>query len=997
MGDEMYLKEMRAHGFKSFADKVTIEFGNCISGIVGPNGSGKSNVVDAVRWVLGEQSVKSLRGDGTMTDVIFSGSKSRNAQNVATVTLIFDNRDHYLPVEFTEVAIQRRVYKDGTNEYLLNGEKCRLKDIADILMDTGVAKESFNIISQGKIEEIISHKPADRRVIFEEAAGVLKYKTRKGEALRKLDRTHENMRRVDDIIEELRVQVEPLLEQKEKAILYQTVSETLKNTEIALIVSDITTLSHQDQISKARIATLNEEILNINSQSRTNEAEISKVKVELDGLERKYNETQKTWIEKTTELEKINSQKQILLERKKYEVEDQKLHTSMVLLKERELKLTSDCHRLKEELELRKRDLSCAMNERKDLDCSLEQVRTEKQQLEGKLTNLIRAQSMMEHRIDQLKDNLEHNSSLPYAVKSVLDHPNLTGVHHVIGQLFEVDEAYATAISTALGGASNYVVVDNEMVAKNCIRYLKDNTLGRATFFPLNVIKKRVVDSSVLKRLEQLPGFVAMASDLIKYQPVYDDIMKNQLGTVVVARTIDEANQISKTMNGYYKIVTLDGELIHVGGSITGGKAKKTGSIINDKFELEKCLKDHTLATKEIEKIEDQMNEKDHTLKSVEDKLYLIQKEIVTCEGNYRQNKEQLDTLIQDLEQISLEKKGTSNILNDSLTSEEDHILKLYYQTVEQKEDLERNLNLIKREKNSVTEQLGEIEFSYKKENSILDQLSKELKTLEIESNRTDVKLDTLLTNLSETYAMTYEKAVTLYTLEEEVEVARGKVQKMKQQIRALGTVNLGAILEYDRVSTRFKFLESQKEDLIKAEDMLLEIIKEMDEVMEKEFTETFEMIRKNFTETFRELFRGGSADLKLTDPEHLLETGIEIVASPPGKKLSSISLLSGGEKTFTAISLLFAILKSRPVPFCILDEVEAALDETNVDSFGKYIEKLKEKTQFILITHKKKTMEYADILYGITMQESGVSKLVSVKLEEIEPSLKNEENKNDR
>lgn len=984
----MYLKEIKAHGFKSFADKINIELGTGISGIVGPNGSGKSNVVDAVRWVLGEQSVKSLRGDGNMSDVIFSGSKSRNAQNVASVTLVFDNSDRYLNVDYTEVSIQRRVYKDGTNEYLLNGERCRLKDITDILLDTGIAKESFNIISQGKIEEIISNKPSERRIIFEEAAGVLKYKKRKEEALRKLERTHDNMNRVDDIIEELKEQVEPLKEQREKALLYKEVKGKLENTEIALITHDITTLNTSYQLNKAKVDTLNEEILNMGSNSRTSEAEITKFKVTLDALEQKWNQVQKDWIEKTTELERINGQKQILLERKKYEVEDQKLHDAIVQLKEQELKLQTDLHALVGEIKLAKKDLEQFQNERENAERQLEQSRSRKQTLQAQLSDLFKRQTMKVHQIDQLRTSIEHNSSLPYAVKNILDHPKLTGIHHVIGKLFEVEEKYATAISTSLGGASHYLVVDNENVAKVCINYLKQNTLGRATFFPINVIKPKEIDLNVLSSVSHMPGFVAIASTLIKYHPMYDGIMRNLLGNVIVATDLDHANEISRKLMGRYKIVTLDGELIHVGGSVTGGKAKKTSNIVSEKYELEKALKEEEALTNEIETLENKMNEVDHDLKSKEDKLYLIQKETVTKEESYRQKQIQQKEVQVKLEQVQLEKIGTGNILNQSLSEEEDQILKRYYQVEQEKNDLERTLEQVKKEKADVTEQLGEIEFSYKQENSILTQKSKELKNLEIELNRADVKLDTLLASLSENYGMTYEKAITLYELDSDVESARMKVSRLKAKLKELGEVNLGAIEEYERVSVRYNFLLNQKEDLQKAEDTLLEIIEEMDEVMEKEFVTTFETVRKNFTETFKELFRGGNADLRLTDEDHILETGVEIVASPPGKKLTSISLLSGGEKTFTAISLLFAILKSRPVPFCILDEVEAALDEANVDSFGKYIESLKEKTQFILITHKKKTMEYADVLYGITMQESGVSKLVSVKLEDLDKTV---------
>ena len=657
-------------------------------------------------------------------------------------------------------------------------------------------------------------------------------------------------------------------------------------------------------------------------------------------------------------------------------------------MKEQELKLQTDLHALVGELANRKTDLEQSQKEREEKERQLEQIRSRKQTIQSQLSDLFKQQTMKMHQIDQLRTSIEHNSSLPYAVKSILDHPKLTGIHHVIGKLFEVEEKYATAISTSLGGASHYLVVDNEDVAKACINYLKQNTLGRATFFPINVIKPKEIDSSAANNISHMPGFVAIASTLIQYHPMYDGIMKNLLGNVIVATDLDHANEISRKLMGRYKIVTLDGELIHVGGSVTGGKSKKVSNIVSEKYELERALKEESALTDKITSLENKMNEVDHDLKSAEDKLYLIQKEVVTKEESYHQKQRQQREVEAKLEQVQSEKKGTGNILNQTLSEEEDEILKKYYQVEQEKSDLERTLEKLKKEKNDVTEQLGEIEFSYKQENSLLNQKSRELKNLEIELNRADVKLDTLLSSLSENYGMTYEKAMTLYELDSDVESARMKVSRLKAKLKELGEVNLGAIEEYERVSVRYDFLLNQKADLQQAEDTLLEIIKEMDDVMEKEFITTFEIVRKNFTETFKELFRGGNADLRLTDEDHILETGIEIVASPPGKKLTSISLLSGGEKTFTAISLLFAILKSRPVPFCILDEVEAALDEANVDSFGKYIESLKEKTQFILITHKKKTMEYADVLYGITMQESGVSKLVSVKLEDLDKTV---------
>ena len=979
----MYLKQILATGFKSFADKTVIDLDKGVSGIVGPNGSGKSNVVDAVRWVLGEQSVKSLRGDGNMTDVIFSGSKSRNSMNSASVTLLFDNSDKYLPLDYTEVSITRRVYRDGSNEYSINNESCRLKDITDLLLDSGVAKESFNIISQGKVEEIISNKPTDRRVIFEEASGVLKYKKRKIEALKKLDRTHDNMNRINDIVTELSQQVEPLKEQREKAIEYKKTQGELEQIEVALITNDITNINYKYQNSKNKVEQLNKEIIEITTQNATNEAVIEEYKNSITSIEKEVSELQKQLIEATTLAEQINSRKNILLERKKYEVENAKLHTNLVNKKEEQLQLETDITAIKNEIENKKQELLKITDDLKKQEQILSKTKSEHNNLEITLRNYIRQRENLKLKIETLKDSIENNSKLPYGVKSVLNNPKLRGINDVIGNVIEVSEEYSLDVKTTIGNALNYIIVDKKKNDKEAISYLKENKLGRVTFFPINIIREKYIDKTVVDSLNNKKGFVGIASSLVNCNPKYKNIIENQLGNVIVCENIDFANKIASDTNYKYKIVTLDGELLHVGGSLTGGKNSNSKSIIEDKYELENNLKLLTDIDDKIKEIENLINEEDYKYRKYEDEIYLLNKDKVLVTEFLSNKNNMLDIYNNKLNEIKQEIDGTKGILENTLSKEEDEVLKEYYKAIENKNTIESKLEIKLKEKNSKSIELEGYESSLKKDNTNFYNKNKELKDLEIEVNRMDVKLDTLLNKLSETYSITYEKAILLYKLEIDENIARNKVNTLKKILKELGDVNLGSIEEYERVNERFEFLNKQKQDLEQAENTLLEIIRNLDEVMEKEFIESFKVIKENFKVTFKELFKGGDADLKLTDPANILETGIEIVASPPGKKLTSISLLSGGEKTFTAISLLFAILKSRPVPFCILDEVEAALDEVNVDSFGKYISSLKDKTQFILITHKKKTMEYADVLYGITMQESGVSKLVSVKLEE--------------
>ncbi len=980
----MYLKAIKAHGFKSFADKTLIELDNNITGIVGPNGSGKSNVVDAVRWVLGEQSVKSLRGDGNMTDVIFSGSKSRSSANVASVTLVLDNSDKFLPLEFSEVAIKRRLYKDGTNEYFLNNEKVRLKDIVNILLDSGIAKESFNIISQGKIEEILSNKPDERRIIFEEASGVLKYKRRKEEALRKLDKTHDNMNRVNDIINELELRINPLKEQREKALKYQNLNEELKNIEIALIASDITELNFNYQQNKTKIDELELEISKLSTNNALGETKILEYKKNIADLDLEIKKYQNYLIQLTSDVEKINSRKAIILERQKYNVDDSKIHENLVNLKEKEFKLTTEINNLKNELVTIEENSSNVLQKLDIENKSLNNIKSTKSDLEKKLQENLKLENNLNIKIESLKYSIENNSSLPIAVKKILDNPKLRGVHNIIGNLFDVEEKYSLAISVALGAGVTNIVVDNEYMAKEAISYLKENKLGRATFFPLNIIKPKYVDNDTINIAKPLAGFIGIASNLISYDRKYQDIILNQLGNILVVDNIDNANIISKAIGGRYRIVTLDGELLHVGGSVTGGSVAKSRNIVLEKYELDKLINQLKITTENISDIEEKINEIDNNYRVLEDRIYLINKDKMDNELLLNSIKKNIIDKTEQLKATTYEITGNNNILSHDLSNEEKLVLEEYYKTLENKNKVELYLNNLIKKKDDLNSELSDYELTIKKENSLFLEKRDLLSQLQINVNRLDVKLDNLLNTLSETYALTYEAAINTYKLDIDIDTARSKVNSLKRQIKEIGVVNLTAIDEYEEVNNRYEFLLGQRDDLTKAENTLLEIISEMDKIMEKDFMTTFKVIKANFAETFKELFKGGTADLKLTDPNNILETGIEIVASPPGKKLTTISLLSGGEKTFTAISLLFAILKSKPVPFCILDEVEAALDDVNVDSFGKYVCSLKDKTQFIIITHKKKTMEYVDTLYGITMQESGVSKLVSVKLEEI-------------
>ncbi len=979
----MYLKEIVATGFKSFADKTNIVLDDRITCIVGPNGSGKSNVVDAVRFVLGEQSVKSLRGENSMSDVVFSGSKTRASLNVASVNLIFDNTDHYLNIPYTEVSIKRRLYRTGENEYFLNGEKCRLKDITNLLLDSGIGKEAFNIISQGEISKILSNSPTDRRVIFEEAAGVLKYKKRKEESLRKLDRTNDNLIRISDIILELEHQVEPLKEQSEQATLYLKNKQALEQIEVALAVQDITNINYEYQQAKEKIALLEKDIFDITSTKDESDIELDEKKNKLILLEKDINDQNNLLLNIVKEVEKINGEKNIIQERSKYKADDSKVYDNIVALKEKNKDIENRVTLLGHEVEHLKEEITALEQETTGLNKNMQDKRVELTVLEQNLTDKKRERVELEHKIEVLRDYVNRGGNLYGSVKAILNNPKLRGIHNTIGNLLSVDKTYSKALEVSMAASNQFIVVDNENNAKEAISYLQNNNLGRATFFPLSVIKPKGIDEDTLMILTDDADYLGLLGDLVSYEEIYRHIILNQLGNVIVAKDIDAANRISRKIHARYKVVSLNGDIIHVGGSITGGSINVVKSIISEKQELEDLIRRVGTLEEVIRKSEINLKNTAQSINIDEMKIYELNTLLVQKQELYTSKNNDLLDRHDELENTEFELKTLDQVINDSLSKEEEKIIDLYYAKINEKDELILTINQLNNDKETLQNIIIELEGKVKVGNSARYGKEKELKELEIKVNRLDVKLDNLLNILNEDYSLTYEKARDSYVLEIDEEEARLKVNLYRNNIKTIGMVNLAAIEDYQRVNERYEFLTKQKNDLEKARETLNDIIKEMDKVMVSEFIHTFKEIEGEFKKVFKDLFAGGQADLKLTNPDNILETGIEIIASPPGKKLTTISLLSGGEKTLTAISLLFAILNVRQVPFCLFDEIEAALDEANVDRFGKYLNNYRGKTQFLIITHKKKTMEYADTLYGITMQESGISKLVSVLLEE--------------
>ena len=979
----MYLKGINASGFKSFADKIELKLDGKITCIVGPNGSGKSNVVDAVRWVLGEQSVKSLRGDGSMSDVIFSGSKSRNPLNVASVELVFDNSDHFLNVPYTEISIKRKVYRSGENEYYLNNEKCRLKDINNLLMDTGMGKESFNIISQGEVDKILSNSSTDRRVIFEEASGILKYKKRKEEALRRLDKTHNNLDRVNDIINELELQIGPLKEQSKKAEEYLENKKGLDKYEVALLAYDIENINNELETSKTQKEKLDNEILTLSTEASKNDTKYLEDNNILEKKEQEKTTLQRELLKVTEEKTRIEGEKNLLKERSKTTKEEDEIKENIRnLINERE-KLSGEITITDEKLKSIIKESSIKENDSFEVEKKLKNAQQKKNMLTNDYSKHNQDLISTKHKIDTLKVEIEQGSDMPNSVRKVLKNSELTGIYNTIGNVLSVDEEYTKALNTAISTNKNFIITKDEDSAKKAIAYLKDTHSGRATFFPLSVIKERYVDYDTLNILKNSTDFLGVMSDLIRYNKEFTNVIKNQLGIVLVATNIDAATRLSRMIKQRYKIVTLDGDVVNVGGSLTGGSQNVGRSVIILKQELTHLERHQEFLKQEEKEIQQSLQDNAKEINNIEEELFKISKDKVALKEKYDKKKNELLEIKNKLIEITKEYESLEVINNNSVSKKEEELIHLFHEKTALKEQLEERINTLSKEISDMKDKIERSQADEKVKNSTLHTKEKQSRDLEIQINRMDVKLDNMLERLSSEYEMTYDRAKKEYSLDIEPDDARIKVNTFKLNIKRIGMVNLDSIEEYQRVNTRYEFLTNQKEDLLKAEDALLEIMNEMDEVMKEEFKTTFEKIREEFQKVFKELFIGGHADLKLTNPDDLLTTGVDIVASPPGKKLTTISLLSGGEKTLTAISLLFAILNVRTVPFCLFDEVEAALDEANVAQFGKYLNHYRDKTQFLIITHKKKTMEYAHTLYGITMQESGVSKLVSVKLED--------------
>lgn len=972
----MYLKEIEISGFKSFADKINLNLNNEITCIVGPNGSGKSNIVDAIRFVLGEQSVKSLRGDALMSDVIFSGSKNRQPMHAASVNLTFDNTDNYLNIPYKTVSVKRRLYKTGDNEYFLNGEKCRLKDIVDLFLDSGMGRDSFNIISQGDISKLLSNSPYDRRLVIEEAAGILKYKKRREEAFRKLDKTNLNLDRVNDIITEVEARVKPLEEQSKKATLYQELKEELENIEVGLLVAEITNFNQECLINKNKLVDLNNTILSLTK--KTTDPIIDELKLKAININKQKEDINQKLLDLSKEREDVNSKRLLLKERIKFNATDIKNQEKINYLTDKKLELENKIKVLEKDLTTNSMNTSNLENDITNLTTNLDNINKKNTSYNLSLKEKENEYDRLLNKIEILKNNIYENSYLNNNVKRVLENSKLKAIDALIN-LIKIDPKYNTVLEVATSSNKNFLVVETKSDASKIIDYLKLNNLGRITFLPLEAIKGKYVDLDTQSKLTDLTGYLGVLSDFLEYDSKYKEIILNQFGNILVVDTKENANYLSKVINNRYRIITLDGEIFHVGGSITGGSLK-TGGLVLVKQELTDLNLDSNNLKNTILTLRENINNNLKEKEILENNLYLKKRNLLLLTDELKALQERLNNNKEELSNLKIELDSY-----DSKTFDQE-LLKLnqeYYELSLKYDLLVKDKNEFIKEYDNIQTNILEKEGLLKENNLLLKTKEKEVHDLEILINKLENKLDNNLNTLNQDYNLTYEGAKEKYYLDKDLDLAKEEVLDLKNKLKNIGNVNLDSIEEYKTVKERYDFLTNERNDLCHAKEMLYSLISEMDDVMQSDFLTTFKELEIEFKKVFRELFKGGDASLKLTDPSNLMETGVDIIACPPGKKLKTITLLSGGEKTLTAISLLFAILNIRRVPFCIFDEVEAALDEANVDNFGSYLHSYKNKTQFLLITHKKRTMEYAKTLYGITMQESGVSKIVSVKLED--------------
>lgn len=1176
----MYFKRLEMHGFKSFAEPVVIEFHEGVTCIVGPNGSGKSNISDAIRWVLGEQSPKALRG-GKMEEVIFAGTANRKSRGMAEVTLVIDNSTGILDIDYNEVAITRRMYRSGESEYLINNNQCRLRDIRELIMDTGIGVDGYSLIGQGKISDIVSNKPESRREIFEEAAGVVMYKSKKAEAERKLDSTNNNLERVRDIIAEIEGRIDGLREDSTKAKEYLELKDRYRELEINITLKNIENINQRNEAFRNDISQLEKEIASITASKRTVDEEVSAAREKNESLERLGNEARDKLLEIVEKINTLTNQNQLNEERlssiekdsgrlqaeaetltdklkketanrdelKKTkseilakhaaasaELQDKIHHHSEITKEASETAEAIDSGKeklfelhnkisaknsevksyesIKETLTKRKaqlsEDSSNAEKNSTDNEKMLQSNEEEQKQLQLALQDLVKRLSVLNQEqealteqqrnlrltledlklqggqktsrkktIEEMENNYEgYNYAVKYIMKS-----DISGIEGVVAELMEVPSGFEIAIETALGGQMQNIICDTDQNAKRAVNALKENRAGRLTFLPVSSVKGS--SAKVDSRISGDKGYRGLAVDCVSFDSRFHSIFTYLLGRVAVVDNMDTAIRLSKIAGAGIRFVTLDGEIINASGAITGGKFKnKTANLLERKSEIakleeeiERLREEVTAASSQSKKatvrldeirevkldLEAEKREKeialaalDSTISALRDTLYDIQfsskkydrelasidKEmadadnmiasfkmeiadaenaIITTNAALDLDMNNYETMRDTVERASEEITKTRIAVNDweskkanveNLLSRIEETAEDYQFQIEEKkrqltrldeeknqilfgsDDSEKDVQLLMEEKKSTESYIEEVASERGSLNERISVITKEQEAaganlnayqdqkyqLEIKLAKNETQLDTHKERLWEDFEISYAQALDLKKEDFVMSTSIKESRDIRNRIRELGEVNVGAIKEYESVSERYKFLTEQRDDILTATEELKTIIKDMDTTIKTKFKENFDQIVENFEVIFHELFGGGHAELRMEDENNPLESGIDIIAQPPGKKLQNINLMSGGEKTMTAIALMFAVLKTKPTPFCILDEVEAALDDANIDRFANYLRKF-DGIQFALVTHQKATMEHADVLYGVTMAERGVSKVLSLRL----------------
>lgn len=1003
----MYLKALEIQGFKSFADKTRLTFEKNITAIVGPNGSGKSNISDAVMWVMGEQRTKSLRGS-KMEDVIFGGTAKRSPLGFAQVSLILDNSARIFDIDSSEVTLTRRYYRSGESEYFINRESVRLKDINNLLMDTGLGRDGYSIIGQGRIAEIVSNKSTDRREVFEEAAGISRYRYRKEEAERKLDKTEENLLRINDKIDELEMQVGPLREQSRVAKRYLALRDELKILEVSAWMETLDRLHAQaDAVNqeyaqakanleraKGELESLYASSGSITERMHRKDVEIEQARERLSTAEAKASEC-----ESAAAVLRANAESsRRSMERMQSDIAEQESRAAEI-----RARMDEGARRIAE-IKARLETLYAENTKNGNvLDGCRMKIKSREDALAAvsdKATKLAVDARSMDSRINMLTEMEKDFDGFSRAVKTVMRESargSIRGVHGPVANLVKADDECALAIETALGAAAQNIVIDTQNDGRSAIEMLKRMDAGRATFLPIDTIRGSVMTDAPVRD----PGFVGVAFDLVKFDESYRQIFANLLGRTVVAETLADAVRISKANGNRLRIVTLDGQLINAGGSMTGGSSAKGSGILSRANELE------TLKKKRVKLAESE--------KSCAAELERAKTSLASVRYQYDMALEEQSSLRSDISSLEAENRATAasgeqlrllldGISGDSETrknavSAAERQIESFNARIAEKEaergTFAAEIKSIKDEISRIGLSKLELEGKRTKAEKDAQQRNAEINELErltarIEQKKlaSDMEEKQIMDKLWDNYELGHTAANAIRQPVQNIQKANRAIAELRKEISSLGTPNIGAIDEYERVNSRYEFLAGQRDDVEKAKTELVDIIRDITAEMKAVFVERFNEIDESFRQTFLELFGGGKAALVLEDEKDVLNCGIDIKVQPPGKAVSTISLLSGGEMAFVAIALYFAILKVRPTPFCVMDEIEAALDEANVERFAAYMRRMSDRTQFLVITHRRGTMEEADMLYGVTMQEKGVSAVIELDLENAQKTI---------